>query len=108
MKTPSLRALVFSLFLTLCLAAAGSAGAQSYKAEALNEPPPSDLAASVRTALSSTGIRVTGPSGALCDVWLGKAVPGNANAPQSLGVVFPQFAQGTLVVAIRYPNPVKD
>src|SRR5215469_15313182 len=107
MKTLSLRALVLSLFLTLCLAAR-SAGAQGYKAEALNEPPPSDLAASVRTALSLTGIRVTGPSGALCDVWLGKAVPGKANAPQSLGVVFPQFAQGTLVGAIRFPNPVKD
>lgn len=108
MKTLSLRALPFSLFLTLCLAAAGPAAAQGYKAEALNEPPPSELAASVRTALSATGIRVSGPGGALCDIWLGKAVPGKANAPQSLGVVFPQFAQGTLMGAIRFPNSVKD
>ena len=108
MKTFPLRALLFPLFLTLCLAAAGPAAAQNYKAEALNEPPPSELAASVRTALSATGIRVTGPSGALCDIWLGKAVPGKPNAPQSLGVVFPQFAQGTLMGAIRFPNSVKD
>ena len=65
MKTLPLRTLLFSLFLTVCLAAAGTAAAQSYKAEALNEPPPSELAASVRTALSATGIRVTGPGGAL-------------------------------------------
>ncbi|PYU01683.1 MAG: hypothetical protein DMG38_02340 [Acidobacteria bacterium] len=90
------------------LLAAGSAFAQSYKAEPLNEAPPNELAAAVRTALSSTGIRVTGPSGPLCDIWLGKAVPGKANAPQTLGVVYPQLAQGTLVSAIRLPTAVKD
>src|SRR5205807_6061369 len=80
----------------------------NYKAEALNEAPPNELAAPVRNELSASGIRVTGPSGTLCDLWLGKAVPGNAKAPQSLGVVFPQFAPGTLMGAIRFPNPVKD
>ncbi|HEX8879380.1 MAG TPA: hypothetical protein VF749_05085 [Candidatus Acidoferrum sp.] len=108
MKTFASRTLLFSLVLTLWLSAAGNAAAQSYKAEALNEPPPSELAASVQSALSPTGIRVTGPSGALCDIWLGKAVPGKANAPQSLGVAFPQFAQGMLMGAIRFPGSVKD
>src|SRR6266566_3132326 len=103
MKTFPSRTSLFCLFLALCLAAA-----QSYKAEALSEPPPSELAAPVRNAVSATGIRVTGPSGALCDIWLGKAVPGKANALQSLGVVFPQFAQGTLMAVIRFPNSVKD
>jgi hypothetical protein len=41
-------------------------------------------------------------------LWLGKAVPGKANAPQSLGVVFPQLAQGTLVGALRLPTSTKD
>ena len=100
--------LCFSLLFALSLCAAESAAAQSYKAESLSEPPPSDLADPVRRALSPTGIRVTGPSGALCDLWLGKAVPGKANAPQSLGVVFPQLTQGTLVGAIRFPSSVKD
>lgn len=108
MKTFPSRSLLSPLFLTLCLSAAGPVAAQSYRAEPLREPPPSELAASVQSALSSTGVRVTGPSGALCDLWLGKAVPGKANAPQSLGVVFPQFAQGTLLGAIRFPNSVKD
>ena len=108
MKTFPSPSFLFPLFLTLCLSAAGPVAAQSYKVEALSEPPPSELAASVQSALSSTGIRVTGPSGTVCDIWLGKAVPGKTNAPQSLGVVFPQFAQGTLLGAIRFPNSVKD
>src|SRR5437588_12319444 len=103
------RQLLYSFLLSLALlSAAGSAFAQSYKAQPLNEAPPNELAAAVRTALSFAGIRVTGPSGPLCDIWLGKAVPGKANAPQTLGVVFPQLAQGTLVGAIRFPNSLKD
>ena len=96
------------LFLGLLLSVSSCASAQSYKAEALNEAPPKELAAPIQAALSQTGIRVTGPSGPVCDLWLGKAVPGKANAPQALGVTFPQLAQGTLVGAIRLPNSVKD
>lgn len=96
------------LFLALLACAASNASAQSYKAEALNEAPPEELAAPIQAALSQTGIRVTGPSGPVCDLWLGKAVPGKAGAPQTLGVVFPQLAQGTLVGAIRLPNSAKD
>ena len=108
MKTFPSRTLLFSLVLTLWLSTGRIAAAQSYNVEPLSEPPPSELAAPVRSALSATGIRVTGPNGALCDIWLGKAVPGKANAPQSLGVVFPQFAQGALLAAIRFPSSVKD
>jgi len=95
-------------FLALLVCATSSASAQTYKAEGLNEAPPKELAAPIRAALSQTGIRVVGPSGPVCDLWLGKAVPGKANAPQTLGVVFPQLAQGTLVGAIRFPNSIKD
>lgn len=96
------------LLLCLFVCALRTAGAQSYKAEPLNEAPPNELAAPIRSALSSTGVRVTGPSGPLCDIWFGKAVPGKANAPQTLGVVYPQLAQGTLLGAIRLPNAAKD
>jgi hypothetical protein len=108
MKTFPSRTFLFLLLLIVCLYAVGPAAAQSYKAETLNEAPPNELTAPIRNALSATGIRVTGPSGALCDIWLGKAVPGNAKAARSLGVVFPQFAQGTLMGAIRFPSTVKD
>jgi len=95
-------------FLALLVCVSTNASAQSYKTEALNEAPPKELAAPIRGALSQTGIRVTGPSGPVCDLWLGKAVPGKANAAQTLGVVFPQLAPGTLVGAIRLPGSVKD
>jgi hypothetical protein len=98
-----------SFFLFALLACASSnASAQSYKAEALNEVPPKELAMPIQAALSQTGIRVTGPSGPVCDLWLGKLVPVKASATQTLGVVFPQLAQGTLVGAIRLPNSTKD
>ena len=96
------------LFLPLLVCTASNASAQNYKAEALNEAPPKELAAPIRAALAQTGIRVSGPSGPLCDLWLGKAFPGKANAPQTLGVVFPQLAQGMLVGAIRLPSSTKD
>jgi len=96
------------LFLALLLCVASNASAETYKAEPLNEAPPKELAAPIQAALSQTGIRVTGPSGPVCDLWLGKAVPGKASAPQTLGVTFPQLAQGTLIGAIRLPNSVKD
>lgn len=108
MKIFRSRSLFFSVFLVLSLGTAGNASAQGYKAETLSEAPPKELAAPVRDALSPAGIRVTGPGGAVCDIWLRKAVPGKANAAQSLGVVYPQLAQGILVAAIRFPNSVKD
>jgi hypothetical protein len=97
-----------SFLLAFLVCAASNASAQSYKAEALNEAPPKELAAPIQAALSQTGIRVTGPSGPVCDLWLGKAVPAKVNAPQTLGVVYPQLAQGTLVGAIRFANGAKD
>ena len=70
------RQFLFSLFLgALLVCATSSASAQTYKAEGLNEAPPKELAAPIRAALSQTGIRVAGPSGPVCDLWLGKAVP---------------------------------
>ena len=100
--------LPISFLLALILCVPRNASAQSYKAEALSEAPPTELSAAIRNTLSPTGIRVTGPSGPVCDLWLGKAIPGKANAPQTLGVVFPQLAQGTLVGAIRLTNSTKD
>lgn len=97
-----------SLFFALLFCVPRNASAQNYKAEALNEAPPTELAAPIRAALAQTAIRVIGPSGPVCDLWLGKAVPGKDNAPQTLGVIFPQLAQGTLVGAIRLPNATKD
>jgi hypothetical protein len=102
------RGAISGLFLAFLLSIAGSAAAQSYKAEILNEAPPQELAASVRDTLASTGIRVTGPGGPICDLWLRKAIPASASPAQELGVTYPQLAQGTLVGVMRLPADVKD
>lgn len=108
MKTFGSRSLFLGLFLALYLCGAEHVPAQSYKAEAIREDLPMELSGPVRDALSPTGIRVTGPSGAVCDIWLRKVVPGKTTAAQSLGVIYPQFVPGTMVAAIRLPNAAKD
>jgi hypothetical protein len=95
-------------FLLALLCFAGTAFAQGYKAGTLNEPPPQEVSATVRESLAPTGIRVTGPSGPVCDLWLRKAVPGRTSPSTELGVTFPQIAQGTLVAVMRLPNATKD
>jgi len=94
--------------LALLAGCAGSARAQGYKAEPLNEPPPQELSAAVRDALAPAGIRVTGPNGPLCDLWFRKALPANPNPAQDIGVAFPQVAEGTLVGVMRLPAATKD
>jgi hypothetical protein len=83
------------------------AAAQSYKVEKANDSPPAELSAAVRGTLSSDALKVTGPNGPLCEVWLRKSVP--AAAPtQEMDVTFRQIAEGTLAGAIRFPGDVKD
>jgi hypothetical protein len=90
------------------LALAGSALAQGYKVEALNEAPPQELSAVIRAELSATGLRVSGPAGAICDLWFRKAVPLRATPSTALGVSYPQLTEGTLIGAMRLPNLTKD
>lgn len=92
----------------LLMAGARSAASQTYKAEAFTSPPPQEVAADVRATLSENGVRVTGASGPLCEIWWRKEVPAQANASQGLGILYGQFAEGTLLGAIRFPAEVSD
>jgi hypothetical protein len=46
-------------------------------------------------------MQVTGPSGALCEIWLAKSVAKAATPDTSLGVNFGQVPQGALVGAMK-------
>jgi hypothetical protein len=81
---------------------AATAGAQSYKVESSSTPPPQDLAAGIRDALSPDALHVSGPSGPLCDLWLRKSIPAAATPDTSLGVNFGQIPQGALAGAIKF------
>lgn len=102
----------FRTLLAICplvlLWMAGVASAQSYRVEKIAAAPPEELAPAVRDALAGEGLRVAGPSGTLCELWLRKVVPGKAVPPQELGVTLGQLTEGTLVGAIRFPADVKD
>jgi len=105
MKVFFRRVLPICLVLTLC--AVVQVSAQGYKVESASAAAPSELSAAVRDSLSPQALRVSGPSGVVCEIWLRKSVPGQA-AAQNLGVVYTQLQEGTLVAAIRFPADLKD
>src|SRR5207245_489014 len=71
---------LFSLsVLMLCSAETGAA--QGYKAEKINAPPPQELSAAVRETLSGDALRVMGPNGPLCEIWLRKVVAAQTTVP---------------------------
>lgn len=95
------------IFFVLMLCAAAQVSAQGYKIESAAVPAPSELSAAVRDTLSPQALRVSGPGGVVCEIWLRKTVPGQA-ATQNLGVIYTQLQEGTLVAAIRFPAELKD
>jgi hypothetical protein len=91
-----------------CWVFSAPAGAQEYKAEAVELAPPQELSAAVRESLTMQAIRVVGPEGPLCEIWLRKVVPRRAAPSPELGVAYPDLAEGTLVGAVRFPTGGKD
>ena len=104
----SSRALLGICVSSVVLLMAGIASAQSYQVEKVSAPPPEELAPAVRETLAGEALRVVGPQGPLCELWLRKVVPAKASPSQELGITFGQLAEGTLVGAVRFPADVKD
>jgi hypothetical protein len=104
MKIRAIFALAFAVTMLL---AAPRAAAQTYKLEKAAAAPPEALSAAVRGLLNPEVLRVTGPRGVLCEVWLRKALPLAAAADEP-DVKMPRVAEGTLVGAMRLPGDTKD
>lgn len=98
---------VFSMLLA-GLALAPGVAAQDYKVETFDAAPPAEIAPAVRETLANSAIRVIGPKGPLCEVWLRKEVPARANAEQKLGVAYGQFEEGTLFGVVRFLLEERD
>ena len=101
------------MLLTIVLAAATmlaatQAAAQTYKLEKAAAPPPPALSAAVRDTLSSEVLRVMGPRGLVCEVWLRKALPAAAAPTDEPDVKMVRLAEGTLVGAMRLPGDTRD
>jgi hypothetical protein len=85
-----------------------NASAQGYKVEEFSAAPPAELAPAVRETLSKTALRVTGPEGPLCEIWLRAVVPARATPEQKLGIGYGQFEEGTLFGAVRFLRESRD
>lgn len=96
-------AVVASLFLLL----PGTSAAAEYRAEKAGAPP-EELGPAVRETLAPEGIRIIGPEGPLCEIWVRTSVPAAAGAAQQLGIAYPQIVEGTLMGAVRFLREAKD
>ena len=70
--------------------------------------PPQELSAAIRAVLSNQVMRVSGPNGLICEIWLRKDVLAKASPAAVLGVTFTQLDEGTLVAAMRLPADTRD
>lgn len=90
------------------VAAVWAFGQGGYKAEAIGAAP-SDVPASIQSALDTQGVRVINPQGAtICEVWLRKALPANPNPATGADVLFGVLPVGALVGVVHFPNPTTD
>jgi hypothetical protein len=95
-----------SLLLLLTLAAP-TVFAQ-YKMDAAGDPVPSDVPASVSSALSAPGVKILNPSGQVfCEVWFTKTAPSGPPSTES-DVTLPTVPVGSLIGAIQFPAQGAD
>jgi hypothetical protein len=93
------------VFLLIAFCAAFSAPAQDFKLEPVAMAAPG-LPAAYGPAIQTTGFRVSGASGAWCEIWLAKSLPVGAK-PDDAAISF-GIAQGTLLGIIRFPGKGAD
>jgi hypothetical protein len=103
-----IRATIAVVFAVATLLMAPRASAQAYKLEKAAAPPPEVLSAAVRDTLNPEVLRVMGPRGLLCEVWLRKALPAAAATTDEADVKMTRIAEGTLVGVMRLPGDTKD
>ena len=108
----------FSLSLCACIAlapfaarpalVAAAAPDDSYTLQKTTDAPPAEISAAIGATLAPGALKVVGPNGALCELWLRAAVPAAATPDTEIGVTFGQIAQGTFVGVIQFPADVID
>lgn len=97
------------LFLAVTLIAAVSAFGQDYKAEALSSPPPADVPKALQDAVQATGVRlVDGQGKPLAEIWLAKAVTGQATPSTSGDTIYGSVDPGAFVGVLHYAGEGSD
>src|ERR1700690_816812 len=104
-----LLSLVALAALAACIVAkpAGAAApAAAYTLQKASDPVPAECAAAVSATLGADALKVMGPNGMLCELWLRKAVPAADKTDNEIGVTFGQITQGTFIGVIQFPADV--
>lgn len=99
---------VLGLMLCALAAFASSTNAQGYKVEEFSAAAPAELAPAVRETLGNSALRVVGPEGPMCEIWLRAVTPARTAAEQNLGIGYGQFEEGTLFGAVRFLRESRD
>jgi len=83
---------------------------ESYKAQVLNEAPPSALAGPIKATLNAQGIRIVDNQGKpYADLWLRKSIPATGKPAGPNGpILFPFLQEGELLGAIRFAGEGRD
>ncbi len=105
---PKNRVLLAMIVAAGSMLAAPPAAAQTYKLEKAAAPPPAALSAAVRDSLAPEALRVMGPRGLVCEVWLRKTLPAAPAPTDEPDVKMVRLAEGTLVGAMRLPGDTRD
>ena len=110
MKLAGRKSLLLSVLLCVATGVAAvfalpaAQAADPYTLEKAALASPEEVAAPVRATLSGEALRITGPKGPMCEIWLRKALPAAAAPSQGLGVGYGQIAQGALVGVVNLAN----
>ncbi len=110
MKRSSHKISSLSFFLAVVLLGLVQAAQASdpYTLEKAAIAAPEEVSAAVRATLAADALRVTGPKGPMCEIWLRKAIPPAVTPVQGLGVGYGQIASGALVGVVRVLLPISD
>lgn len=99
-KAPLTTIAVLLMLCPLCIAQGG-------KVESIGPLTDSAVSEQVRESLDAKGYRLTlDPPKPCCELWLRKAVPGQAN--KSTDLAYPQLAESTLLGVIHFPEAGAD
>jgi hypothetical protein len=85
-----------------------SAFGQTYKVESTGALTSADVPKSVQDMLAAQGARVVGDQGALCELWLRKAMPANPKPSGSSDILYSALSEGTFLGVVHFPNPITD
>lgn len=61
----------------------------------------------MRDAVQTDGVRITGPKGTVCEIWLRNTAPSGPKSSEA-DVTFPTFPHGSFLGIVRFPDKGSD